>query len=374
MKACILCGGKGTRLRPLTFERPKPLIPLLNKPSITHLIEHLKAEGFTDLVLTLGYLGEMIEDEVKKIEDIDVGYVYEQSALGTAGGVKNAQSHLEDDIFMVVGGDHVLDLRLKDIYRFHKKNDATVTIGLICIDDPAEYGICDMDAENVIHRFLEKPQPGEIFSNLVNTGVYVCDPEILDWIPEGEEYDFAKNVFPALLDAGIEIDGFLVQGNWTDIGNHKMYRTACKWKLEQMPARSNLSSSRIRDPVMIGDNVTIGSSTIVGPVMIGDNTTIGDNVLIGPYTTIGSGCVIQDDAHILTSYIYENVYIGKGSIMFSSIIDNDSRIHDNCSLETGTVLGPGVVVEDDAILSGVHIWPGMIVQQGKHVKSDMIDQ
>jgi len=374
MKACILCGGLGTRLRPLTLERPKPLIPLLNKPSIVHLIEHLKAEGFTDAVLTLGYLGEMIEEEVRKIEGIDIDCVYEQTALGTAGGVKNARSHLKDDTFMVVGGDHVLDLQLRELCRFHETNDAIVTIGLICIDNPFEYGVCDMDADGVIHRFLEKPEPGEAFSNLVNTGIYVCDPEILDWIPGGEMYDFAKNVFPALLDAGKEIDGFLVQGRWTDIGNHEMYRNACKWKLDQISGSARIPTPRIRDPVMIGAGSDIAeSSMIVGPVVIGENTTIGARVLIGPYTTIGSNCTIEDDAHILTSHIYDNVRIGRESLIFSSIIDNDCHVHENCSLETGTVLGSRAVVSEGAILSGVRIWSDNVVERGGHLRSDVVD-
>ncbi|HIE31321.1 MAG TPA: NDP-sugar synthase [Methanosarcinales archaeon] len=379
MKACIMCGGKGTRLRPMTLERPKPLIPLLNKPSVTHLIEHLRGEGFTDIVMTLGYLSDMIESEVSRINGINIRCVYEETALGTAGGVKNARAYLEDGIFMVVGGDHVLDMQLDEIYRFHERNDAMVTIGLICIDDPSEYGICDMDSENVIHRFLEKPNPGEVFSNLVNTGIYVCDPEILDWIPDGEMYDFAKNVFPDLLDAGKQINGYLVQGNWTDIGNHEMYRAACRWKLNRMfdmPAskhRHTLASARIKDPVAIADGVDIGSSMIVGPVMIGEDTSIGDHVLIGPYTTIGSGCVIEDDVHILTSYVYDNVHIEKGSAMFSSIVDNDVHIHKNCTLETGTVLGQRVVVLDDVIISGVQIWHGITVPEGEHVMANMTD-
>ncbi len=388
MKVCVMCGGLGTRLRPLTLERPKPMIPLLNKPSVTHLIEQLKAEGFKEIVLTLGYLAEMIEEAVNKIEGVDVTCVYEESALGTAGGVKNARAQIEDDVFMVVGGDHVLDLRLDEIYRFHKQNDAMVTIGLICIDDPSEYGVCDMDARNRIHRFLEKPGPGEAFSNLINTGVYVCNPEILDWIPEGEMYDFAKNVFPALLNAGEKINGFLVQGNWTDIGNHEMYRTACKWKLNGMTAGAGGAGdgtptnkhgsagarARIKDPVAIGENTVIGSSMIVGPVMIGENTRVGDEVLIGPHTTIGSDCVIEDGVHILTSYIFDNVRVGAGSLIFSSILDNGSRVCENCSLETGTVLGSRSVVEDDAILSGVRIWHDKIIPRGARVENNMIDQ
>ncbi len=381
MKACIMCGGKGTRLRPMTLERPKPLIPLLNKPSVTHLIEHLRGEGFTDVVMTLGYLSDMIENEVNRIKDIDIRCVYEETALGTAGGVKNAKAYLEDGSFMVLGGDHALDMQLSEIYRFHEQNDAMVTIGLICIDDTAEYGICDMDSDNVMHRFLEKPSPGEVFSNLVNTGIYVCDPEIMDWIPDGQMYDFAKDVFPALLDAGKQINGYMVQGKWTDIGNHEMYRTACKWKLDRMFELPDSGSShayaytgaKIKDPVTIGENVQIGSSMIVGPVVIGKDTVIGDNVLIGPYTTIGSGCVIEDGVHILSSYIYDNVHIGKGSAMFSSIVDNGVHIHNGCTLETKTVLGPNATVLDDAIISGVKIWQGITVPAGEHVMANMTD-
>jgi mannose-1-phosphate guanylyltransferase len=335
----------------MTLERPKPLIPLLNKPSVTHLIEHLRGEGFTDLVMTLGYLSDMIESEVNRIKDIDIRCVYEETALGTAGGVKNARAYLDDGNFMVLGGDHALDMQLSEIYRFHEQNDAMVTIGLICIDDTVEYGICDMDSDNVIHRFLEKPNPGEVFSNLVNTGIYVCNPEVLDW----------------------------VQGKWTDIGNHEMYRTACKWKLDRMfelpdsGSRYAYTRAKIKDPVTIGDGVRIGSSTIVGPVVIGRDTVIGDDVLIGPYTTIGSGCVVEDGVHILSSYVYDNVHIGKGSAMFSSIVDNDVYIHKRCTLETKTVLGPNVTVLDDAIISGVRIWQGITILEGEHVVANMTD-
>jgi mannose-1-phosphate guanylyltransferase len=187
-------------------------------------------------------------------------------------------------------------------------------------------------------------------------------------------YDFAKDVFPALLDAGKEIDGFLVQGRWTDIGNHEMYRNACKWKLDKISGSARTPTPRIRDPVMIGGGSDIAeSSMIVGPVVIGEDTTIGARVLIGPYTTIGSNCTIEDDAHILTSHIYDNVRIGKGSLIFSSIIDNDCHVHENCSLETGTVLGSRAVVSEGAILSGVRIWSDNVVERGGHLRSDVVD-
>jgi len=153
-----------------------------------------------------------------------------------------------------------------------------------------------------------------------------------------------------------------------------MYRNACKWKLDQISGSARIHTPRIRDPVIVGEGSDIAeSSMIVGPVVIGENTTIGARVLIGPYTTIGQGCTIEDGAHILTSHIYDNVRIGKESLIFSSIIDNDCHVNENCSLETGTVLGRGAVVSEGAILSGVRVWPDKVVKRGEHLRSDLVD-
>ncbi|NPE29131.1 NDP-sugar synthase [Methanococcoides sp. SA1] len=382
MKACIMCGGEGTRLRPLTFERPKPSIPILNKPSVVHLIEHLAKEGFTEIVITIGYMAEKIEEDLGdgRMFGVHIEYVYEEKRLGTAGGVKNAEEFLKDEPFMIVGGDHVMDLSLRTIYRQHEMNDAMVTIGLMSIDDPREFGIADMDVNNRIHRFLEKPGPGEIFSNLASTGIYMCSPEIFDWIPKDEKYDFAKDLFPALMDKGKNINGMLVRGQWTDVGSSTAYRQAQRWMLESLPGTSiegnfNTKDARIKGPLKIGNNVIVGTnSALVGPMVIGENTTIGDNVLIGPYTAIGSNCVIKDNCRILSSYIFNDVTIGSNTNASGSIIDNNTIVGQNCNLENGTVIGPRVIIRDDATIhSDVKIWPEVNIKAGSRIKETMIN-
>ncbi len=375
LKTCIMCGGEGTRLRPLTFDRPKPMIPLLNKPSLVHLVEHLAIEGFNDIVLTLGYLGGEIEAVLGDggMYGVHIEYVHEKEKLGTAGGVKNAGELFEGEPFMVVGGDHVMNLGLREFVRFHEKNDAPVTIGLIPIDDPREYGIADMDVNNRINRFFEKPGPGEIFSNLASTGIYVCDPEILKWIPKSK-YDFAKDLFPKIMNKGEPINGFLVHGRWNDIGNPQAYREACRWMLEQMPGtklsgRLNIKDAKVTGPIDIGHDVSLGSnSAIVGPIVIGENTSVGDNVLIGPYTSIGSNCTIDDNSRVLSSYIFNSVKIGSNCAISGAIIDNGTIIKDSCILETGTVIGPRVKVGKQATVnSQVRIWPEVTVKEGTRV-------
>ncbi|MGB3907101.1 MAG: NDP-sugar synthase [Methanomethylovorans sp.] len=381
MKACIMCGGEGTRLRPLTFERPKPSIPILNKPSVVHLIEHLANEGFNDIVITLGYMAEKIEEQLGdgRIYGVHINYVYEDSKLGTAGGVKNAEKYLKGEPFIVLGGDHVLNLNLRELYRFHERMNAKVTIALLSIDDPSEFGIADMDVNNRIHRFLEKPGPGEIFSNLASTGIYMCDPDILDMIPEKREYDFARDLFPKLLKNGERVNGVLARGNWTDVGSPAAYRQAQRWMLAEMPGtiiegRFTTKDARINGPLHLSHDVSVGSnSAIVGPIIIGENTVIGDNVLIGPYTTIGANCTIGDDSRILSSYIFNDVTIGKNTNVSGSVIDNRTTIGNGCSLENGTVIGPDVIVGSRATIhSNVKIWPKQTIKEGSDVKENII--
>jgi len=377
-----MCGGEGTRLRPLTFERPKPSIPILNKPSVVHLIEHLSKEGFNSIVITLGYMAEKIEEQLGdgRIFGVHIDYVYEKEKLGTAGGVKNAQKYLKDEPFLVLGGDHVLNLNLREMYRFHDTTDALVTIGLLSIDDPREFGIADMDVNNRIRRFLEKPGPGEIFSNLASTGIYMCDPEIFDWIPDNVKYDFAKDLFPSMLAKDYKINGILARGKWTDVGNASAYRQAQRWMLEALPGTTivghfSSKDARLTGPLQLGHNVSVGSnSAIVGPVVIGENTRIGDNVLIGPYTTIGSNCIINNESRILSSYIFNNIVIGSNCNVSGSIIDNGAKVSDNSCLENGTVIGPNVAIgSNTTVHSNTKIWPDIVIPAGTSVKADMIN-
>lgn len=372
MKACIMCGGAGTRLRPLTFERPKPSIPLLNKPSVGHLVDHLSANGFNDIVITLGYLGRNIEEY---LEDgakfgVEIHYIRERNKLGTAGSVKNAENALDGGPFLVVGGDHVMDFNLHEFYQFHRKNDSMLTVGVMSIDDPREYGILDIDVNNRVHRFREKPSSGEIFSNLASTGIYMCDPEIFSYIPK-ERFDFAKDLFPKLLSSDDPMSAWMARGHWNDIGNATAYRQASRWLLDnlrgtEIAGRFNIKDARLNGPATIGTDVSVGSnSAIVGPVVIGANTTVGDNVLISPYTTIGSDCDIADDTSVLSGIVYDNVKIGSRTLVSGSVVDNSTRIGDHCVLENNTVIGPRVTINDFVTVhSGVSIWPDVVIDGG----------
>jgi len=382
MKACIMCGGAGTRLRPLTFKHPKPSIPILNKPSVLHLIEHLSREGFNEIVMTLGYMGERIEEQLGDghMFGVHIDYVYEKEKMGTAGGVKNAEEYLKNEPFIVLGGDHVLNLDLREMYRFHETNDAIVTIGLISIDDPREFGIADMDINNRIHRFLEKPKSGQIFSNLASTGIYICDPEIFDWIPENKKYDFAKDLFPALLAADKRINGMLVRGKWTDVGSSAAYRQAQRWMLDALPGTTiegnfTTRNARIRGPLSIGNNVSIGSnSSLVGPIVIGENTVIGDSVLIGPYSVIGANCTIDNNAKILSSYLFDGVSIGKKSNISGAVVADETTVGEECSLENGTVIGHKVVIGNNSTIhSGVKIWPEVVIDKNSSIKETVVN-
>lgn len=382
MKACIMCGGEGTRLRPLTFERPKPCIPIVNLPSIAHLVTHLANLGFTDIVITIGYLGDEIQKALGdgSLFGANITYVPEKIKLGTAGSVKNAEEYLNDAPFLVVGGDHMTDLNLLEFYREHMASSAVTSIGLISIEDPREFGIAELDASLRIRRFREKPSPGEIFSNLASTGIYVCDPMIFEFIPEGQKFDFAKDLFPLLMERGYQINGWLARGNWTDVGNPAMLRQAEKWKLQENNVTSlsgtlNVKDAYITGPVRFGDGITLGTgSRVVGPVFIGGGAMIGEDVIIGPYTSIGENVVIKSGAKIFSSSIYDGVIIGANTTISGSIIDINTTLGDNCSIEHNTVIGPRSVLRNDVTIhSGTRLWPEVIIPEGSIVKEHVLN-
>ncbi|WP_292727460.1 NDP-sugar synthase [Methanoculleus sp.] len=383
MKVCIMCGGEGTRLRPLTFGRPKPCIPIVNKPSIQHLVSHLSNLGFNDVVITLGYMSEAIEEALGdgSLFGVNVTYVHEKTKLGTAGSVKNAQKYLDEQPFLVVGGDHVVGLNLLEFYREHLANDSITTIGLISIDDPTEYGIAEIDANYQIKRFKEKPSPGEIFSNLASTGMYVCDPDIFDHIPAGEKFDFARNLFPELMEEGYALKAWLARGNWSDVGSPRSLREAERWKLQDI-GFTNISGdlyikgARILGPAQIGSCVSVAAnSRVIGPVSIGAGTIIEENVVIGPYTSIGEGCIIKNSAKIFSSSIYNRVVIGRDTTISGSIIDNDTFIGSGCNIEHDTVIGPHAVLKGGVVVhSGTRLWPEVVIPEGTIVKEHVLNE
>src|SRR5215472_3870868 len=220
-----MAGGEGTRLRPMTANQPKPLLPVVNKPIMEHVLRLLRKHSFDETIVTVQFLASMVRNYFGDGEEsgMSLQYATEDTPLGTAGSVKNAEDALRDGPFLVISGDALTDIDLSDLVRFHKDNGALVTVALARVPDPLEFGIVIADEDGRIQRFLEKPTWGQVFSDTVNTGIYVMEPEVLRHVRAGEVTDWSADVFPALLDRGAPVYGWVADGYWEDVGTHEAY-------------------------------------------------------------------------------------------------------------------------------------------------------
>ena len=307
MKAFILAAGVGTRLRPLTYECPKPMIPLLNKPVIEHTINNLKKHNIDSIIMS------------KKF-GININYSLEETLLGTAGGLKKCKKFF-DSTFIVMSGDGLSNIDLTSAIEFHKRKKALATMVLKKLEMKFPYGITLTDRSNKIINFVEKPTWGSIFSDTVNTGIYIFEPEIFKYIPDGF-YDFGHDLWPKLLKLQKPIYAYLMNNYWTDIGNIDEYKQGIKDALfNKIPL--NISGKKIKNTEVIVDTGCSIDKTVkfIGKAVIGKNCKIGKNVVIDSGTIIGNNVQIQDDAIIKDSIIWDNVVIGKYAKLYSSIIN-----------------------------------------------------
>src|SRR6266536_2536633 len=257
VKAVVMAGGEGTRLRPLTSNQPKPMVPVVGKPCMEHIVELLRGHGMEDVIVTVAFLPQAIRSYFGDGESLGVNIEYsvEESPLGTAGSVRLASGKL-DDTFVVISGDALTDVNLQGIVDFHREKGAAVTIGLKSVENPLEFGIVVTDDEGRIERFLEKPSWGQVFSDTINTGIYVLEPEVLRHVPTDRPYDFSKELFPLLLEMGRPLYGFVFDGYWQDIGNLDQYRQANYDALDAR-VRLNIAGIQLRGNIWIGDGVEL---------------------------------------------------------------------------------------------------------------------
>ncbi|HMC03782.1 MAG TPA: NDP-sugar synthase, partial [Cellulomonadaceae bacterium] len=297
MKAVILAGGEGTRLRPLTSNQAKPMMPLVNKPMMEHIVGLLAQHGFDDVVVTVAYLANQIRTYFGDGSDFGVRmrYATDEEPLGTAGSVRNAAAEL-DDTFLVISGDVLTDIDLTAFVKAHRDSSALASIALKRVENPLEFGIVITRPDGSIERFLEKPSWGQVFSDTINTGIYVLEPAIFDSIPEGAVVDFAGDVFPTVLDQGQPLHGHIADGYWEDVGTIEAYLRAHADVLDGR-VHADIGGFEFRDGVWLGEGAEIDPDTrIDGPVVIGDNCLIEAGAHLSEYTVLGADVVVKPDA------------------------------------------------------------------------------
>ena len=328
MQAIILAGGFGTRLRPLTYTIPKPMLPVAGKPAMGHIIESLANAGCSEVIVTTNYLAELVADGLYALNPpIPVRCVTESKPLGTCGCVKNVIHELEDE-FLVIQGDAVSYIDYKELINFHHERDADVTISVMRVQDTREFGIVAMDADGRVNRFQEKPRPEEAFSQLANSGFYVLKKWVFDQVPFDETYDFSRQLFPALLAQNARVFSREMREYWVDIGRVQNY---LEGNLHFIKGCATI------DPTAIVSD----SATLLPPFIIGAGSHIGNNCVIGPGTVMNNRCIVGDGAHISGSVLFDDVIIGPESRLTDCVVASNSRLGDHVHIEPLSVIGAG---------------------------------
>lgn len=374
MKAVIMAGGKGTRLRPLTCSLPKPMVPIANRPMMEYIVRLLKEHGFTEVLATLFYLPEAIQNHFGDGHDfgMEIRYLLENNPLGTAGSVKNGEDFL-DETFLVISGDTLTDIHLREAVEFHRSKGATATLILTKVANPLEYGVVITDSEWRIRRFLEKPGWGEVFSDTVNTGIYILDPKVFKYFKKGQVFDFSKDLFPLMLGNGEPLFGYVASGYWSDIGNLDQYRQAHNDILTGK-VRAVLPGHEYRPGIWVGKNPSIDRrAELEAPLILGDDCRVEAGARIGAFTVIGKNCVIQENASTKRSILWDHCYVGDNSELRGAILCHHAYLKGKNSVFEGAVLGDSVSLGSRAAVKPqVKIWPSKDVESGATVNESLI--
>jgi mannose-1-phosphate guanylyltransferase / phosphomannomutase len=374
MKAVVMAGGEGTRLRPLTSNQPKPMVTIVGKPCMEHILELLREHGFTDVVVTVAFLPQAIRSYFGTGDGLglDIEYSVEESPLGTAGSVRLASDRL-DDTFLVISGDALCDIDLGAIVATHKEKGADVTIGLKSVENPLEFGIVVTDEDDRVERFLEKPSWGQVFSDTINTGIYVLEPEVLRHVPTDRPYDFSKELFPLLLEMGRPIYGHVCDGYWQDIGNLDQYRQANFDALDEK-VRLNIQGLKIRGDVWIGEGVEIDDvEGVEGPAFIGNYCAVSPESSVGPYSVLGPATTLRERARVSRSVVDASCYIGRSAVVEGAILGRNCDVRPHARVHEGVAIGDQVTLGDQsAVFPGVRIYPYKEVEYGAQIHESLI--
>ncbi len=376
MKAVVMAGGEGSRLRPLTLTRPKPMLPVVNRPLLSHILYLLKQHGIVDVVMTLQYMAAHIEDYYGdgKTLGMNIQYVVEESPLGTAGSVKNAQPDLlNGDPFLVISGDALTDFDLTALLSYHRAHNALLTMALYHVANPLEYGVINMHEDGRVAQFLEKPSWGEVTSDTVNTGIYVVQPEVLARIPSGQPADWSQHVFPAMLARGEPLYGYVANGYWCDIGTLGEYRRA---NADLLNRQLNLGEigQHIGGGIWTGGSVEIApDAQLFGPIYLGEEVKIKGGVVIQGPAVVRDYTIVDNRARVNRSVVLRNCYIGEAAELNGCVISRQCSLKARSRVFEGAVIGDNTVVGEGAVIQAdVKLWPSKEVEAGATVNHSII--
>ena len=371
MKAMILAAGLGTRLRPLTEEISKPMVPIVNRPVMEHIVELLARHGFDQLYVNLHYHPQVITKHFGSGErwGVSITYSYEEELMGTAGGVKKLEKELGGGTFLVISGDALTDLDLTALMEFHRRHGGIATLVLTPVDDPSKYGVVIVDQEGRILDFQEKPGREEARSNLANSGIYVFEPRVLEMIPAGRFYDFGSQLFPRFLQEGVEFFGYRHDDYWNDVGSIEEYKRG-NFDALTGKVKVRIPGVRIGEDVWIGEETVIEEDVVmVGPICIGSRCLVKKGArLFGPLV-VGDRTIIDEGAVLYRGIKWGDGYIGKDAHLMEAIVGREAEIGSGASLLSNSVVGHRAVIGEGSVIHpSVSIMSGSVIEKNHHFK------
>jgi mannose-1-phosphate guanylyltransferase/phosphomannomutase len=376
MKAVVMAGGEGTRLRPLTSNQPKPMVPVAGRPCMEHILGLLSRHGIDRVVATLAYMPQVIRGYFGEDSHlgIELDYSVEEVPAGTAGSVKLCE-HFLDETFVVASGDSLTDIDLSALVDFHRSMGAVATLALKRVPNPLEFGVVITDESGRIERFLEKPSWGEVFSDTINTGIYVLEPEVLAKVPGLHPYDFSKDLFPQLLEAGAPLYGYVAAGYWQDIGNLTQYQVANRDALDGK-VELDMPGIRLRENVYVGEgSLAENIENIRGPAVIGNYCAIDPSAVIGPYTVLGNNVIVKEFCETEFCVVDSNTYLGPRSQVRGAVIGKNCEARAHAVISEGAVIGDECSIGAQSVIApNVRIYPFKQIETGANVQRSLIWQ
>ncbi len=375
MKAVIMAGGFGTRLRPLTIHTPKPMVPLMNRPMMHHIVSLLKKHGITDITASLFYQPDIVQSYFAdgSALGVHISYFKAEADFGTAGSVRLATEGTKERI-LVISGDVLTDFDLTAAIRFHEEKRAKATLVLTHAEEPRQFGVVITQDDGKITRFLEKPSWGEVFSDTINTGIYILEPEALELIPLHQDFEFSKDLFPLLVRQEEGLYGFVLQGYWRDIGNLKEYQDA---HFDAMMGSVSVEIGGTREGALYigeGSKVPVSTLQLSGTVVIGHDCRIGEGVKLSN-TVIGDHCSIGPGASIVNSIVWSNVTIGHDAELAFDVVGYRSQIGDNALISENVFISDVCWIGRGAHLGeNIKLWPDKVVEEGATVTRSLVHE